>query len=131
MATVTRLVTFADVDINVPHTRQVSVSALHEAELADGRRVLLLNDRGWCSSQSWAAASEEDIQETARVVVGPGEPFDDLTEEDMAVAHWNFLRQVLHRQGIMIAAVDLRRLPHDVVLSQRLLARIRSDAGTI
>lgn len=130
MAAVTRLVTCADVDIGVVDTRHVSVSARHEAELADGSRVLLLNDRGWASTQSWDATSREEIQETTRMVVGPDEPFEGLSGEDMAADHWNSLGQILHRQGVVIDAADLRRLPHDVVLSQRLLARIGGGAGT-
>lgn len=130
MAAVTRLVTFADVgDKNVVATRQVSVSARHEAELADGGRVLLLNDRGWGSTQGWAATSIEDIQETTRVVVGPDEPSGGRSREDMAVAHWACLQQILQRQGVAADAAELRQLPHDLVLSQRLLARIGGDAN--
>jgi len=56
---VTRLVTFVDVDDNVADARQMSVSARHEAVLVNGRRVLLLDDRGWSSSLSAALAVEE------------------------------------------------------------------------
>ena len=49
------------------------MSARHEAELVDGRRVLLLDDRGWSSSGNvsdiWALTSVEDIEKTARMVV--------------------------------------------------------------
>ena len=58
------------------------MSARHEAVLDDGRRLLLLDDRGWTEAlrgaganeidDLWALTSERDIVETARVVVGTG-----------------------------------------------------------
>lgn len=129
MIAVTRLVTFADID-DVNDTGHVSVSARHEAELADGSRVLLLDDRGWGSSQVWAAESVEGIQEATRMVVGPDEPFDGLSQEDMATDHWDSLQQILRRQGVVIDAAELRQLPHDIVLSQRLLARLGANPDT-
>ncbi len=47
VAQVARLMTFVDADDDVPDARQISVSARHEAVLDDGRRVLLMDDRGW------------------------------------------------------------------------------------
>lgn len=128
MAAVTRLVTFVDVDDQAADT--VSVSARHEVELADGTRVLLLNDRGWCSSQSWAATSVADVRETSRVVVGPDEPFGGRSREDMEADHWASLQQIAERQGVIVDAATLGRLPHDVVLSRQVLTRIAGDAGT-
>ncbi len=125
MTAAIRLVTFVDVDDQMADT--ISVSARHEAELVDGRRVLLLNDRGWGSSQGWAETSVEEIQETTRVVVGPDEPFDDRSQEDMKADHWTFLHQIALRQGVAVDKAELRRLPHDVVLSQQVLARIGAD----
>lgn len=124
MAAVRRLVTIADIDDDVPATNQVSVSVRHEAELADGTRVLLLNDRGWGSSGQWAATSADDIRETARMVVGPDEPFDGRSHQDMAADHWAGLREILQREGVDAESTELSRLPHDVLLSGRLLARI-------
>jgi hypothetical protein len=108
-----------------------SVSARHEALLVDGRRVLLLHDRGWSSSGNvpdiWAVTSVEDIVETARFVVGPDEPFAGRSQEDMEAAHWASLSEVLRRQGVVVDARELERLPHDVVLGERLLARVARD----
>ncbi|GAA2681155.1 hypothetical protein GCM10010412_065820 [Nonomuraea recticatena] len=122
MTALTRLVTFVDVDNQAADT--ISVSARHEAELVDGTRVLLLNDRGWGSSQGWAATSVADIQETTRAVVGPDEPFSGRSQEDMEADHWASLQQIAQRQGVIVDTAALRQLPHDVVLSQRVLARI-------
>ncbi|MGH3762646.1 hypothetical protein [Actinophytocola sp.] len=122
MTAVTRLVTFVDVDDELADT--VSVSARHEAELADGGRVPLLDDRGWGTTQGWAAASADDMRETARMVVGPDEPDEGGSREDMAAAHWACLSRVAQRQGVAVDAAELRRLRHDVVLSRRVLERI-------
>jgi hypothetical protein len=67
--------------------------------------------------------------DTARVVVGPDEPFAGHSHGDMAAGHWAHLAGVLRRQGVAVDAVELERLPHDVVLSERLLARLSPDPG--
>jgi len=93
----------------------------------NGGRVLLLDDRGWSASgppDIWAVTSVEEIADTARTVVGPDEPGRGCTQHDMEAGHWASLAAVLRRQGIDADALDLGRLPHDVVLSEQLLARI-------
>ncbi len=90
MGAVTRLVTFLDVADDAD-SRRMSVSARHEAVLVNGRRVLLLDDRGWSASgppNIWALTSVEDIVDTARMVVGPDEPFSGRSQEDSAADHW-------------------------------------------
>jgi hypothetical protein len=145
MSAVTRLVTFVDLAEEVGDTRQMSFSARHEAVLLDDRRVLLLDDRGWTSSpliavqageasdrdstreqnpDIWAITSVEGIEQTARMVVGPDEPSDGFSQADAEQGHWAYLSDVLRQQGVFVDALDLRRLPHDVVLSDRLLARV-------
>jgi hypothetical protein len=107
--------------------------------------VLLLDDRGWSASSliargegevpevqpdSWATMSVEDIEQTARIVVGPDEPFEGSSQEDAEEGHWAYLSDVLRQHGVAMDARDLRRLPHDVVLGERLLARVgRSATG--
>ncbi|MET9853887.1 hypothetical protein ABZY57_13160 [Streptomyces sp. NPDC006450] len=132
MSVVTRLVTYTDLDVGATSARQLSVSARLEAVLADGRSVVLLDDRGWSSSgpaDIRALSSAEDIEETARTVVGPDEPFDGMTQEQMAAGHWGYLADVLGQQGVDVPAHELRRLPHDVVLSERLRAWIGPESG--
>ena len=148
VSAVTRLVTFVDLAEGFGDTRQMSFSARHEALLLDGRRVLLLDDRGWTWSSLitvqagashrdstreqqpdfWATTSVEDIEETARMVVGPDEPTDGYSQEDAEHGHWAYLSDVLRQLGVVVDALDLRRLPHDVVLSERLLARVGHSA---
>lgn len=135
MGLLVSLVTYVDVVDQVADPRRMSLSARHEAVLSDGRRVLLLDDRGWTESgppDVWGGSSVEDIAETARVVVGPDEPFAERSQEDMAADHWAHLAGNLQHEGIAANAAELRRLRHDVVLSERLLARVGrnpDDAG--
>jgi hypothetical protein len=132
MPEVVRLVTVADLRETVG-VRDMSVSARLEAVLADGRRVVLLDDRGWTSSlrgagadtmDAWEASSEAEIAETARAVVGPDEAYGGRSQSDMEVGHWNTLAETLHRNGVAVDAEGLRQLPHDVVLTDRLRARL-------
>jgi hypothetical protein len=128
MAAVVRLVTLVDIDADRTGARQMSVSARHEAVLADGRRVLLLDDRGWTTSGNvpdiWATTSVEDIEEEARMVVGPDEPFAGRSQEYMDATHWAYLSEILRRHGVVVDAEELKRLPHDVLISERLRVRL-------
>lgn len=128
--TVARLVTFAEVREDGSDERQMSISARHEAVLQDGRRLLLLDDRGWTTSvrgadDIWAVTSVEEIESEARMVVGPDEPFEGRTQADMEADHWAYLAEILRAQGVVVEAKELRELPHEVVLGERLLARLR------
>lgn len=133
MPRVVRLVTIADIGEDAD-ARRISVSARHEAVLEDGRRVLLLDDRGWSETLGgaganevtdiWALTSEQDIAETARVVVGPDEPFDGRSQDEMESDHWKALAERLGAHGVVVGAGELKELPHDVVLSEPLLARL-------
>ena len=119
--------------------RRISVSARHEAVLEDGSRLLLLDDRGWTEElrgagakgidDLWALTVERDIVETARVVVGPDEPFGGRSQDDMETDHWNTLAENLRARGVVVDAGELRQLPHDVVLGGRLRARLRQGPG--
>ncbi|SNR32284.1 hypothetical protein SAMN06265360_10295 [Haloechinothrix alba] len=133
MVTVARLVTSIDIDGDATSRTRMDVSACHEAELTDGRRIVLLDDHGWSGSirdttatipDIWTSHSLEEICDTARMVVGPDEPPDDLSHEDMAAHHWTVLAGILRRHGIAADAAELRHLPHEVVPSARLLTRI-------
>ena len=119
--------------------RRISVSARHEAVLEDGSRLLLLDDRGWTEElrgagaegidDLWALTPERDIVETARMVVGPDEPFGGRTQDDMETDHWNALAGILLAQGVVVDAGELRQLPHEVELSDRLRERLGQSPG--
>ncbi len=47
----------------------------------------------------------------------------------MEADHWVSLAAVLRHQGVDADALQLGRLPHDVVLSEQLLARIGHQPG--
>lgn len=132
MPDVVRLETIADLQ-RAENARDMSVSARLEAVLGDGRRVVLLDGRGWTSSlrglgaddmDVWATSSEAEIAETARTVVGPDEAYGGRSQSEMDAGHWTTLAETLRVQGVDASADDLRRLPHDVVLSDRLRARL-------
>ncbi|NUS72708.1 MAG: hypothetical protein HOQ05_04805 [Corynebacteriales bacterium] len=122
MASVIGFITYADIDETASDARQISISARLEAELADGRRLILLDHRGWSASGSDIRThiSVEDVVETARVVVGPDEPFEGKTHEQMALDHWDSLARTLKLQGITLNPQELEQLPNNVVLSERL-----------
>lgn len=48
----------------------------------------------------------------------------------MEADHWASLQQIAQRQGVTVDAAVLRQLPHDVVLSQQVLARIGDNPDT-
>ena len=124
MTAAARLVTYVDVVERSSRREQILVSARLELEVADGRRVVLLDDRGWGSSGKWAETSSKEIQDTARMVVGPDEPPEGCSREAMESLYWDSVQQAAQRKGLDIDVSELRCLPHDVVLSERLLARI-------
>jgi hypothetical protein len=135
VAAIARLVTYTDLnDWPGQPAGQVSCSAVLKAELVDGREIVLLDDRGWSAgvrfaggggpSDQWSYATREDIEETARTVVGPDEPADGESFEDAARMHWSCLAGTLEDNGVAASADDLQSLPHVVVLSDRLLGRI-------
>ena len=49
----------------------------------------------------------------------------------MEAGHWEYLARILRRHGIEVTGAELKARPHDVELSDRVLARIghgRRDA---
>ena len=134
MPQVVELVTLADLDEDNSDARRIAVSVRLEAALDDGRRVLLLDGRGWSAelrgpgaadiADIWATASEREIAEQALVVVGPDEPFDGRSQDDMARDHWGALAATLRAGGVASDGERLRGLPNRVVLSERLRARL-------
>jgi hypothetical protein len=132
MPDVVRLETIADLQ-RAENARDMSVSARLEAVLADGRRIVLLDGRGWTGSlrgfgaddmDVWVTSSEAEIAETARAVVGPDEAYGGRSQSEMDAGHWTTLAETLRAQGVDATGDDLRRLPHDVVLGERLRARL-------
>lgn len=138
---IARLVTF--VDIAAVGDSQLSLSARLDALLADGRRIVLLDDRGWSQSgilfsrgappvqndpsSPWDGVTRSQLEDTARTVVGPDEPYGSHTRAEMERAHWASLAATLERHGVFVEASDLQALPHDVVLGEGLRARLGDE----
>ncbi|WP_371783895.1 hypothetical protein [Streptosporangium subroseum] len=127
MTAVVRLETAVDLDEQADiGPRRVSVSATLSAVLDNGRRITLLDDRGWSSTGLWETRAVGEIEDTARTVVGPDEPAEGQTHEEVAAAHWTHLVAVLAERGVAANSDALRTLPHAVVLSDRLRSRVRT-----
>jgi hypothetical protein len=120
-AAVVYLETVVDLDERADSDpRRVSASATLSAVLDDGRRITLIDDRGWGSTGLWETTTVGEIEDTARTVVGPDEPAEGQTHEEMAAAHWTHLAAVLGERGVVTGPDALRTLPHAVVLGDRL-----------
>jgi hypothetical protein len=99
--------------------------SVHElAVLADGREVLV-GERGWSSTphgmsveELWAHLDEQGLTETVLSVVLPD---DDEPEEEHP---YDELAQALVEQGVEVTAEDLRGVPYEVELSERLRHRL-------
>lgn len=107
--------------------REMSFSALHLAVLDDGRRLTLLDDRGWSVSgppDLWQETTVEEIVEDARTVVGPDEAHGDHSQTDMAANHWGGLASTLRQHDVLVDPKQLSRLPHDVELTERVRDRL-------
>lgn len=130
-----RLITSIDVDATAgpepDDGHRSSISALLELELVGGRRLTLLDDRGWSTGGTadvWAHATLPGLAETARTVVGPDEPPEGRTHEDEAALHWAHLADVAREHGVSIEAGELAALPHDVDVSPAIRARLSRAA---
>ena len=131
MDAVNRLVTYVELDPRMGRygdpPRQLSVAVLHELELATGRRVLLLDDRGWTASgpaDIWSHTTMESVIATARMVVGPDEPAPGCSLEQAAADHWAYLSARAREQAVDVEAQVLAALPHDVEVSAALRQRL-------
>jgi hypothetical protein len=132
MVDVSRLLTFVDIDDATddgPNARGMSVKARQEAVLEGGRRVVLLDDRGWSGGVAWAFETVDDLERTARDVVGPDEPLRGSSHAEMAAGHWVTLAGILREKGVEVDAAELSELRHDVELSTRLRERVSRVPG--
>lgn len=127
MAVVSRFVSVVELAEGA-NSQGISVSVLLEAKLDNGQSLVVLDDRGWNSSQPWDQAQPEQIQETARTVVGPDEPRGEQTMADATSAYWNYLRKILAEYGIESSSTELQAIPHEVVLCERVLERLKHRA---
>ena len=94
---------------------------VHEfADLADGRRITLHEDRGFTTSAQWRYLTLDDLERDVRTTVLPD---DDDTQDEHP---WEWLAELLHVRGVDATAEELRLVPYNVVFSERLRARLGS-----
>jgi hypothetical protein len=92
---------------------------VHEfADLADGRRLTLHEERGFTTSGQWRYLTLENLERDVPTTVLPD---DDDTEDEHP---WEWLATLLHARGVEATAEALRLLPYDVEFSERLRARL-------
>jgi hypothetical protein len=130
--TLRRLVSVVEPRDDMRSPRQQSFGVVLYAELDDGRRLVLLDDRGWGGSMHstdpdapvdiWAHTEIAGLEETARTVVGPDEPPAGRTHEEEAALHWTALARRLNVEDV--DGPTLRQAPHDVELSDALRRRL-------
>ena len=90
--------------------------------LDDGRRVILHEDRGftigWRSSESGSGATQghEHRDTIVRSVLTVVLPDDDACAEDHP---WSWLADLARARGLNVTTEDLRGLPYEVILADR------------
>jgi hypothetical protein len=102
-----------------------SFRVVEYAVLSDGRRITLLDDRGWtqwCIGQEAAPAPPlraEDVRQNALNVVLPDDA--ETSGEDH---EWAWFVERLRAAGVHTDRDELRGLPYDVVFGERLQAEL-------
>lgn len=106
-------------------TNSQSFSVSEFVTLEDGRRVILHNDRGF--TIGWRS-TDDPRTDTAPI----GETRDSITQnvlntvlpdnEDGAEDHpWSWLADLARARGLSVTAQDLRGLPYEVVLTDKVI----------
>ena len=98
--------------------RGVSFDVHEFADLADGRRLTLHEERGFTTSGQWRYLTLENLERDVRTTVLPD---DDDTQDEHP---WEWLAGLLHARGVHATAEELRLLPYGVEFSERLRARL-------
>jgi hypothetical protein len=124
MAAPQRLLTLTDIDDR--DARGTSIFAHLYVVLTDGIRVLLLDDRGWSSSQPIDDMTRAYVTSTAKMAVGPDGPGPGETDAQMETWHWESLARRLEDSRLSITGIDLSELPHDVEISESLSKRLKA-----
>jgi hypothetical protein len=88
--------------------------------LSTGERRMLFDDRGWNGSAEIAQEGLLQIEDTARMVVGPDGPGPGEIDEQMEARYWEWIGHKLRDAGINAEAGELRALAHEVEIGERL-----------
>lgn len=105
--------------------RSQSFSVAEFALLEDGRRVILHEDRGFTLGPPRGAGPHHlTAEDIARDVLNVVLPDDDECRD----AHpWAWLTELALARGLDVTADDLRRVPYEVVLTDRLTRWLASS----
>jgi hypothetical protein len=122
VAHVERLITVVELDERDPSGH--SAWAHLYVELKTGERRRMFADRGWSGSAEVADDGLTTIRNTARMVVGPDGPGRGETDAQMQSQYWQWFEHKLRDAGIQGAASELKALPHDVEIGERLSRRL-------
>lgn len=112
-----------DVDDTNTDSPQASFRVSEFAVLDDGSRVTLHDERGFVSKPSsghpWRHLSLDGLSRSVRTTVLPD---DDPTDDEHP---WEWLVELLDARGITTTVDQLRQVPYNVVLTDRVMARVR------
>ncbi|MFC9935801.1 hypothetical protein [Glutamicibacter sp. NPDC127525] len=117
MRTIEKLASWVEAE---PGSKQARVRVLLQAQLDDGLFIVVLDDRGWSSSEEWAQVTPAGIRETALVVVGPDEPAPGWTRAEELHAYWQYIQSILAAQQLHASIDELMALDHEVQFGPRL-----------
>jgi hypothetical protein len=108
-----------------------SFSVREFVKLEDGRRVILHEDRGFTLGlRSSGESGSDDIREhetlesLTRDVLNVVLPDDDESGEDHP---WSWLADLARARGLNVTAEDLRGLPYEVILAERVRRWLGAD----
>jgi hypothetical protein len=105
---------------------RTSFEVVEYAVLPDGRRVTLLDDRGWSQTTHGLPAGEQwpltadDVRRDVLAVVLPDDA--ETSGEDH---EWGWFVERLHDAGVDVTRDELRALPYRIVFGDRLRAALQ------
>lgn len=105
--------------------RRASVEIEEFAILADGRRIVIDDQRGYSAfpaggGDPWAHQTRERVVADVLMTLLP----DDDAEAEAEDHPWPWLVERLRELGVPTSVEQLRAVPFDVILSERLAARV-------
>lgn len=112
------------IDDGREHSFRISEFAL----LENGERIILHDERGYTgrisSGDIWA---HETVERITRDVLTALLPDDDDTVDEHP---WQWLAELAQSRKIDVTSDDLRLLPYEVVLSERVTLRLATSASS-
>jgi hypothetical protein len=107
------------------HRGGLSFSVAEFVELSDGRRIILHNERGFSGTMHWADLTRAELESAVRTSVLP----DDDDEAAVEEHPWEWLAQLAAARGVDVSADDLRKVPHVIEFSDRVVERLERNTA--